>query len=55
MQEVSILSCQGKRAIGKEFLLALEIAILKGSFFLDLLPVPASFWVKSYSERKHLV
>lgn len=36
MQEVSVFICQGKRAIGKEFLLDLEIAILKGSFFQTL-------------------
>lgn len=40
MQDVSILGCQGKKAIGKEFLLALEIAILKSSFFSYRLPVP---------------
>lgn len=54
MQDVSILGCQGKKAIGKEVLLALEIAILKSSFFHTFFQSPNSLWVKSYSEEKAL-
>lgn len=41
MQDVSILGCQEekKKATAKEFLLALDIEILRGSFSF-LLPVP---------------
>lgn len=42
MQDVSILGCQGKKAIGKEVLLALEIAtaidVFTKSHFLGIEP-----------------
>lgn len=65
MQDVSILGCQGKKAVVKEFLLALEIAMLRGSFFIpSFSPQPhfglnlilrKSTWVRNVLSHFHKI